>query len=307
MKKIFILLVVMFLFTHMCAQSDITIGLLMPEEEIDGVKPSSYKLLQSKLENMLTAAGVSAAGGDFVLYPVVNIVDENLIEGGIKNFFKVKIELTLNVANLTSKTIFSSESWPLTGTAERYRSDAVRNAFNQLKGNDSRFKAFVELTKTKIGEYYETNKGSILKKASTLASTGDYEEAIAILSGYPSQVSGYNEAQNLMQKIYLQYVNGNAARILNEARAAYATKDYESAVNLASQIPAESSHYKDAKSIINQVRSTINKEQAPANARAMKALEMAADVQKTRARAAASVARAYYSRRVVNYRIIRLY
>ena len=307
MKRLFLLAIGLLLFYSIQAQNDLTIGLVMPDKELDGIKPDAYKLLQSKIEKLLTTSGVSSYGGDFVMYPVVNVIDDDLIEGGIKNFFKVKIELTLNVANLTSKTLFSSESWPLTGTAERVKSDAVKNAFTQLKGNDTHFKAFIEITKKKICEYYESNKSAIFTKASTLSSTGEYEEAIALLSGYPSQVSGYSESQTLMQKIYLQYVNANAARILNEARAAYATKDYEHAVNLAAQIPAESSHYNEAKSIINQVRSTIDKEQTAANARAMKALEIAADVQKTRISAAASVARAYYKRRVVNYNIVRIY
>ncbi len=289
------------------AQSNLTIGLVMPEEELNGVKPDAYKLLQSKLEKMLTSSGVSSYGGDFVLYPTVNIIEENLIEAGIKNFFKVKIELTLNVANLTSETLFSSESWQLSGTAERVRSAAVKNAFTQLKGTDALFKSFIENTKLKIYEYYEANKKSILTKASTLASTCKYDEAIALLAGYPSQVSGYDEAQSLMHKIYIQYINANASRILNEARAAYATKNYEAAVNLAAQIDPESTHYNEAKSIINQVRNTINKEQADANQRAMRALEIAADVEKTRINAAASVARAYYKRRIVNYDVVRVY
>ena len=140
-----------------------------------------------------------------------------------------------------------------------------------------------------------------------MANIGKYDEAIAMLLSYPSQVSGYDESQQLMQKIYLQYINANAARILNESRAAYATKDYEKAVDLAAQIPSESSHYNEAKSIIDQVRATINKEQSEKNARIMRSLEIAADVEKTRINAAASVARQYYSRRVVNYNIVRIY
>lgn len=307
MSKIILFLFGVLFSLSIKAQNDITIGLVMPEEELDGVKPDAYKLLQSKLEKMLTASGVSAFGGDFVMYPVVNIIEENLIEGGIKNFFKIKIELTLNVANLTSKTLFSSESWPLIGTAERVKSDAVRNAFNQLKGNDPHFKDFVEKTKNKIYEYYESNKNIILAKASSLASSGEYEESIALLVSYPSQVSGFNEAQSLLRKVYLKYINANGARILNEARATFATKNYEQAVNLAAQIDPESSHYSEAKSLIEQVRSTINKEQAAAHQRAMKALEIAADVEKTRINAAASVARAFYSRRVVHYNMINIH
>lgn len=306
-RKLVFIVIGLFCILQSNAQNDITIGLVMPEEELNGVRPDAYSLLKSKLEKMLTSTGVSSYGGDFVMYPTVDVVEENIIEGGIKNFFKVKIELTLKVVNYTSKTLFASESWTLSGTSERMRSPAVKNAFTQLKGTDPHFKAFIENTKGKILEYYEQNKNAILTNASTLASTGEYEPAIALLASYPSQVSGYNEAQSLMCKIHAQYVNANAMRILNEARAAYATKDYEQAVNLAAQIDPTSSHYNEAKSIIDQVRSTINKEQAAANQRAMKALEIAADVEKNRVNAAASVARAYYNRRVINYNVIRIY
>lgn len=307
MKKFLLLLFGIVFSLSVQAQSNITIGLVMPSEELNGIRPDAFSLLQSKLDKVLTNSGVATNGGDFVLYPVVNVIEESLIEGGIKNFFKVKIDLTLNVANLSTKTVFSSASWTLVGTSERVKSDAVRNAFSQLKSTDPSFKTFLETTKGKICEHYENNKNAIFTQASALANTGKYDEAMAMLLNYPSQVSGYEESQQLMQKIYLQYIDSNAARILNEARAAYATKDYETAVNLAAQIPSESSSYNDAKSIIDQVRATINKEQAEQNARTMKALEIAADVEKTRINAIASVARQYYSRRVVNYNIVKIY
>lgn len=307
MKKSLLLLFGIVFTLSIQAQSNITIGLVMPSEELNGIRPDAFSLLQSKLDKVLTTSGVATNGGDFVLYPVVNIIEESLIEGGIKNFFKVKIDLTLKVANLTTKTVFSSASWMLVGSSERVKSDAVRNAFSQLKSTDPSFKTFLETTKGKICEYYESNKSAIFTQASSLANTGKYDEAMAMLLNYPSQVSGFEESQQLMQEIYLQYIESNAARILNEARAAYATKDYETAVNLAAQIPSESSKYDEAKSIINQVRTTINKEQAEENARIMKSLEIAADVEKTRINAIASVARQYYSRRVVNYNVVNIY
>lgn len=307
LRNVLILIIGLFWTLQSNAQNDITIGLVMPDEELNGVCPDAYSLLKSKLEKMLTSTGVSSYGGDFVMYPTVDVIEENLIEGGIKNFFRVKIKLTLKVVNYASKTLFASESWTLLGTSERTRSPAVKDAFTQLQDTDSHFKAFIENTKGKIIEYYEQNKNVILTKASVLASTGEYEQAIALLSSYPSQVSGYNEVRVLMCKVHSQYVNANAKRILNEARAAYATKDYEQAVSLAAQIDPTSFHYKDAKSIIDQVRSTINKERSAAYQRAMKALEIAADVEKNRINAVAAVARAFYSRRVINYNVIRIY
>lgn len=284
---------------------DITIGLVMPEEELNGIKPDAFKLLKAKLEKMLTSAGVSSYGGDFVLYPEINIVDERIVEGGIKNFFQVDIDLSLNVVNPGTNTLFASETWTLKGTAERVKANALKNAISNLKG-DSQFKSFIQKTKEKIYSYYESNKNNILTNASSLANSGNYEEAIGILSSYPSQVNGYQEAQTLLHQIYKKYVNVNASKILNEARAAYAVKNYSLAVELASQIDSESSMYNEAKTIINQVRSTVNNEQAAEKQRAMRALEIAADVEKNRQNAIASVARAYYGRKVTNYNVIRV-
>lgn len=305
MKKILFVLLGFMSMVSLTAQNNITIGIVMPEQEINGIKPDTFKLLQSKLERMLTNSGVSSYGGDFVLYPVVNIVEDNLIEGGIKNFYKVGIELVLNVANVSSHTLFSSESWSLSGVSERVKNDAIKNAFSQLKGSDPRFKSFIDESKRKIVQYYENNKQDILAKATSLASSGEWEQALAFLSSYPSQVNGYAEAQEMMAQIYNKYyLNANAAKILNEAKGAFAVKNYSKAVSLAAQIDKESSYYDEAALLINQVREIVQKEQDEANERTMKALEMASDLEKTRINAAASVARAYYNRRVVNYNTV---
>ena len=164
MKKILLLLLGVVFSLSVMAQSNITIGLVMPSEELNGIKPDAFSLLQSKLDKVLTNSGVATNDGDFVLYPIVKIIEESLIEGGIKNFYKVKIDLTLNVANIGTKTVFSSGSWTLVGTSERVKSDAVRNAFSQLKSTDTSFKTFLETTKGKICEYYENNKDVILMR-----------------------------------------------------------------------------------------------------------------------------------------------
>ena len=109
----------------------------------------------------------------------------------------------------------------------------------------------------------------------------------------------------MMAQIYNKYyLNANAAKILNEAKGAFAVKNYSKAVSLAAQIDKESSYYDEAALLINQVREIVQKEQDEANERTMKALEMASDLEKTRINAAASVARAYYNRRVVNYNTV---
>ena len=314
MKRLFLLLINLCLIAPLFAQSDITIGLVMPESELDGVKPDAYKILKTKIEKILTSSGVGSYGGEIVMYPVVTVVEEQLVEGGIKNFYKVKIDLTLNVVNPSTKTLFLSDTWSLAGSAARVKSEAVKNAFSKLNQNDPKFKEFLDKAKIQIINYYDSHKDAILANASKLASTGQYEEAMAILAGFPHNASGYAESQNLSKQIYIKYIDHNAAKILNEARGALAQKNYEKAVNLASQINPESSHYKESVAIMNQVRSAIKSDEDAENKRieadkkrAMQALEIAADVEKNRTNAIASVAKAYYGRKVVNYNNVRIW
>lgn len=314
MKRLLFLFINIYLIFPIFAQSDITIGLVMPESELEGIKPEAYKILKSKIEKILTSSGVGSYGGEIVMYPVVTVIDEKLVEGGIKNFYKVEIDLTLNVVNPSTKTLFLSDTWSLAGSAARVKSEAVKNAFSKLNLNDPKFKEFIDKAKIQIIDYYDSHKDAILTNASKLASTGQYEEALAILAGFPQNASGYAESQNLSKQIYVKYIDSNAAKILNEARGALATKNYEQAVNLAAQINPESSHYKEAVAIMNQVRSAIKSDEDAENKRieadkkrAIQALEIAADVEKNRTNAIASVARAYYGRKVVNYNYVRIW
>ena len=76
MNKFIILLLAIVLSLPLKAQSNLSIGLVMPREELDGVKPDAYKLLQTKIEKALTASGVTMNGSDFVMYPIGRFVLE---------------------------------------------------------------------------------------------------------------------------------------------------------------------------------------------------------------------------------------
>jgi len=258
-----------------------TIGLVMPEE-INGISADAFHLLESKLIKNLTNVGVATDAGNFVLFPTIDIIEENLIEAGTRNFHKIKLDLTLKVVNISSKTVFAAESWTLVGSAERNPSAAAKNAFSQMKNADPKFRVFIENTKTKISEYYIQNKKKLFAEADALSTQGDYEQAIAILYSYPAEADGYEEVQEYIRRIFVRYLDVNGDLILNEARAAYANKNYAKAVEIASQVDPESTKYSAAVAFINQVRAKVDKDEAEAHAREMQKLQLSADVEKQR-------------------------
>ena len=296
MKKGLLILIYIISGTFVFAQG-LNLGVIVPEETYDGVDAKSYKSLGTKLERMVTTCGATSINsGNLVLFPVVNFISDNLIEGGMRNIYSCEYELTVKAVSLNNNTTFGSITWLLKGKGYS-KSDAVREGFNKLAPNDSRFASFFSEIRKKIENYYVNSRSSIIAKAKTLASQKQYEEAISLLYEYPSGIAGYNEVQTTIGNIYKQYQTANCSQILQEARAKFATQDYETAVALISDIDATSSCASDAKALSNQIRQKINNDQAAERAQALEERKIAAGVEKARINAISNIVSSYYRNR----------
>lgn len=296
MKRVCFILICIFSGMFVSAQG-LNLGVIVPDETIDGVDAKSYKSLGTKLERMVTACGATSVNsGNLVLFPVVNFISDNLIEGGMRNIYSCEFELTVKAVSLSNNTTFGSVTWPLKGKGYS-KSEAVREGFGKLNQNDGRFASFFSEIRQKIEKYYISNRSSLIAKAKTLATQKQYEEAISLLYEYPSGIAGYNEVQTTLGNIYKQYQTANCSQILQEARAKYATQDYETAAALISDIDATSSCASDAKNLSNQIRQKINSDQAAERAQALEERRITASVEKTRINAISNMVSAYYKRR----------
>lgn len=296
MKKIIFILAFIITGTYVSAQG-LNLGVIVPEETYDGVDAKSYKSLGSKLERMVTECGATSINsGNFVLFPVINFISDDLIEGGMRNIYSCEYELTVKAVSLSNNMTFGSCTWLLKGKGYK-KSDAVREGFNKLATKDSKFAAFFSDIRKKIEDYYIKNRSSLIAKAKTLATQKQYEEAISLLYEYPSGIAGYNEVQTTIGNIYKQYQTANCSQILQEARAKFATQDYETAAALISDIDATSSCASEAKALSNQIRQKINSDQAAERAQALEERRIAASVEKTRIQAISNMVSSYYKNR----------
>lgn len=304
MKNILIILLCAFTSLTTYAQG-LSLGVVVPEETVDGVDAKSYKTLGTKLERMVTTCGASSVNsGTLVIFPVVYFVSDNLIEGGMRNIYSVEFELTAKAVSLSNNTTFGSVTWTLKGKGYS-KSEAVREGFNKLTSNDPRFASFFADIRKKIESYYISNRSALIAQAKALATQEKYEEAISLLYEYPSGIAGYNDVQATLGNIYKQYQTANCSQILQEARAKFATQDFETAAALIADIDATSSCAAEAKSLSNQIRQKINSDQAAERAQALEEKKIAASVEKTRIKAISNMVSAYYkSRPRVTYNTI---
>ena len=77
------------------------------------------------------------------------------------------------------------------------------------------------MAKERIIDYYDQNALSIIAKAKALANSQQWDQAIYELSAIPQECSSNGMAVKLIDDVYQQHINHDAAQVLNEARAVW--------------------------------------------------------------------------------------
>lgn len=284
---------------------EINIGVVVPEETMEGINVTTFNSLQTKLERMLNNCGATSVNRSrIVLFPTFNFISDDVIEGGMRNINSVEIELTLKVVSCDTGNIFGSVTYDLKGKGYD-RLQAFKDCLNSLRADDSEFKVFYSDIKDKIKRYYVSNKDDMIKQAQSLAVQKKYEEAIALLYEYPTGVDGYAQVQDVISDIYIQYQANNCSKILQQARARFAVQDYATASALLEDMEGSTPCSEEARALSNQIRKQILSEQAKQRAQKLEEKKIAASVEKSRIRAVSAVMTAYYqSRPRVTYNTI---
>lgn len=278
--------------TRTLADNTITVGLIVPEQQAE-IDNKAFRLLETKLKTVMSANGVtSEVNGSFVLYPVVNIIENKLIEGGLKNMYAVELEMSLFIRQLTAQTEFGSCSKTLKGSG-RSLSEAIRNAFTTIKSQDNVYSQFLAQSKERIADYYLKNRSNILNQANQLASTQQYEQALALLITYPQTLEGAGEVQQAAIGIYKKYQNKICTQLISSAKGAVSLQDYPEAIRLLSGIDSESVCYADALKLMKQVEWTIKANQKEEKEFEKMILEQEANLEGKRIDAIKEIAVAY--------------
>ena len=274
----------------------VSIGVIVPEES-EYLNHSQLNRLQTKLEQIVSAGGISAmSNAYFVLYPVFEINESSLVEGGMKNIAMVNASLTLFIRQLDNSMIVNSISLDVKGTGFN-KGEALVNALTSIKPYSNEFKQFIKEGKDRITEYYKTNLPAIRTKAKTLASQQRYDEALALLMSFPEELQGYSSVANDASQIYMQYMNHSCSSLLNEAKARMSLNDYDGAISILMQIVPACQCAKESEKLMKSIQQEIDN--AIAYERKMKLYQMRqnADLKKQRIQAITEIAKAYFNRK----------
>lgn len=257
---------------------------------------NTKSLLKNKFFNLLSKEGVASMEyGAIAMIPEVNVNNSSKIAGGMRNIYSVELNITVTVRNIITNTVFNTLQIACNGEGYTER-EAQRSAINRIDLSSPTYTKFIEMTKSKIETYYKDNISVIIKKANALASQQSYDEALALLSTYPESLPGYGQVAATMSTIFQKCQSQQCRQILLTAKAAYAQRDYDTAVELASTVDAQSECAREAAKLLEAVRQSANKEYSDQLTMEREKILSKERIKKAEYKAIADIASAYYQR-----------
>lgn len=260
MKYYILLVLLMFNLYGLYAQNDnVYISVAMPSNcTLDN---NTKSILKNKLIQISSSQDgiASTEYGAIVMVPEVNIINSNVVSGGMRRIVSVELGITVTVRNIITNTVFNTLQIITAG--EGYSDvEAKRSAINKINVLSSEYMQFVKMTKSKIIDYYNTNTATIIAKANALASQQLYDEALALLSTYPESLSGYEKISNAMTSIFEKCQTMYCSQILLSAQSEYSRQNYSEAAELVAMIDAQSSCAPQAQALLNSIKKNMDKQ-----------------------------------------------
>lgn len=296
MKNKHFIILIAFVFGIYCFSigQEVCIGVVVPTEE-QGYTEAQSSLMLTKLENLCVQNGVSPyyVPNGFVLYPVIDIFSDEVVEGGMQSIYSVKAYLTLSVRRMGG-VVVASTTKTISG-AGKTRQKAMTSLIQSINASDPTYSQFLSQAKHNIATFYVEHCADIVSLAEHQAAIHDYKGAIALLYSVPVDAPCYKEVTGKMVAYYKQYQSQLCNSIKMEVEAAVAVHDYDEAASLLTQIDPSSDCYNYAMKQFKQIENEVSKlEQRNWNYK-MKQHDDNVAIQKQIIKAAGEVAKAYYS------------
>jgi len=294
MKHLLLLFFISFAVIQSSA-SNLVIGVIVPDNQ-EKIDNSACKMLQTRIQQLMTSIGCSSMQrSGLIVYPTINILNEELVEGGLKNIYITEFEITLFIYHIDTKTHFGSYAFNVKGNGNTFAISS-KNAFSKLRNNDIEFSKFMNITKQKIYSFFESYLDELLNRAKAYNQMKQYEDALALLYSYPEGISGYDKVNDLMVEVFKSYQNANCNQMMQQAQGYIAKRDYESALSILSMVDATSPCSSESKKMIKEVEEKIYSEISEAYKREEKAQERKERKQRMIVNAIRDVVTAYCNR-----------
>lgn len=301
--KHFLLILILSISSIICAQDlgKVNLYVVMPEK-VDNIEASQLSKLHTKIEAICAKNEVAVGyiSDGFVIYPIIEVGDFDVVEGGMQTIYSTNLTITLIVKQLNGVGINSVVK---TYKGNGYSKEkAISNAISGISVQDGSYKQFIGKSRELIINYYEAHCDEIIKQAQSLTAANKYEKAIATLSAVPESIPSYPKVTKASKEMYLAYINNNCDKSIQKAKASLAMRDYKNAANILSSINPKSSCYPEVESLLNEIKTSLDEKQKQEMELQMQKYKDGVELERSIIEANKEIAKSYYENQpLINY------
>lgn len=280
-----------------CGEVPMSVAVREGQGILDG---SSLKILAQKLKAALTGSGIMADGySGIVVCPSMDVNGKQVVEGGMRSVMVFDFLLTVSVVHAGTGAEFGSVLIGLRGEGYSEK-EACMSAVRKINPSDKLLADLLKASSGRVTDYYARNTNALITMARTKAGMKEYEEALALLSQYPSTLPDYGSVAKVMTEIYVKWQADVCGQLVQKAHAAYSAGDYETAAGMIGEIDMQSPCAADARRLAADIRSRLDAERASELDLMKEQMRTEASLEKQRIKSIENVAKAYYRQRT-NY------
>ena len=307
MKYLFIATISLLWMSNLLAQNQknttqISLSVVVPEEQ-EGLSDTDLNKLKTKMHHLVTRNSFSAEGlpNGIVIYPVLEIYDENQVSTGMQKLKTINAELSLFVKHVDDQVVFASTYMTVQGSG-RTRGQAMNMILNNIKPGDYKLLKFMSDARRKIIKYYAERCETILAQAEQLSKTNEVERALASLMNVPTEVPCYDKVKDKAIEIYEVYRDKKCAEDLQLAKSKLTANAYKEGIAILGKIDPASKCHQRAVQMMTNIESDVDEQSWREWEFRREIWNDKVELQKHRMRMVRDVATSWYWRRPRVYR-----
>lgn len=186
------------------------------ETSVDGIPVEAHQVLLNKMGEILTQNGIIKGVNSSIILTCNTTVSNEVITSTAPTLFVYELQATFYIGNGIDGTLYSSYPSTLKGTGTT-KAKAYIDAFKAIKTNDKNLQNFLDSSKTKILNYYNTKCSTILAEVNSLESLQKYDEALYKLTSIPDASKCFAQAKQKMSSVYQKSIDNDCKLKMSNA------------------------------------------------------------------------------------------
>lgn len=222
--------------------------------ELTDLSEPVKKNIENKLVRIVSANGMSSTdeASRFIIVPKI-VISEKYITPSAPPMIGMNLDITLQIGDGIEGVLYNTFTISTKGVGTN-DTQAYLNALKTLQPGSKQIKSFLEVSKSKVVQYYNSKCNDINTKAKNSAQLGNFDEAIHSLLEVPSIASEcYNKSLDLAITFTKSKLESQCQTAISRSKNLIQLQKWSEAITSLNGYNAGLSCYNDIKSLYNTI------------------------------------------------------